>query len=85
MVGSPVSSISMYVLFIMNFIKGCDWVFKSKKGSSDYHDEMNATSFEEWFQEKLLSALSPTTLIVMDNASYHRLGYIQCTAYSTSF
>ena len=66
----------MYMLFILNFIKGCDWVFKSKKGSSDYHDEMNATSFEEWFQEKLLPALSPNTLIVMDNASYHRLGYI---------
>ena len=30
---------------------GCDWVFKSKKGSSDYHDEINATSFEEWFEE----------------------------------
>ena len=28
-------------------ITGCDWVSKSKKGSSDYHDEMNATSFEE--------------------------------------
>jgi len=33
---------------------------------------MNATSFEEWFKEKLLPALPPNTLIVMDNASYHR-------------
>ena len=52
-------------------IKGCDWVFKSKKGSSDYHEEMNATSFEEWLEQKLLPALPPNTL-VMDNASYHR-------------
>ena len=47
-------------------------VFKSKKGSADYHEEMNATSFEEWFKEKLLPALPPNTLIVMDNPSYHR-------------
>ena len=33
---------------------------------------MNATSFEEWFEEKPLPALPPNTLIVMDNASYHR-------------
>ena len=51
---------------------GCDWVFKSKKGSSDYHNEMNAISFEEWFIEKLLPALPPNTLIARDNARYHR-------------
>ena len=33
---------------------------------------MNATSFEEWFEKKLLPGLSPNTLVVMDNASYHR-------------
>ena len=53
-------------------LSGCDWVFQSKKVSSDYHDEMNATSFEEWVNEKLLPALPPNTIIVMDNASYHR-------------
>ena len=53
--------------------KGCEWVFKSKKGSStDYHQEMNATNFEKWFQERLIPALPTSTLIVMDNASYHR-------------
>ena len=71
MVGPPVRIICKHIA-ILNCIKGCDWVLKSKIGSSDYHDEMNATSFEEWFQEKLLPA---NTLIVMDNASYHRLGY----------
>ena len=46
--------------------------FKSTKGSStDYHQEMNATNFEQWFQERLIPALPTSTLIVMDNASYH--------------
>ena len=33
---------------------------------------MNATSFEEWFNEELLPALPPNIIIVIDNASYHR-------------
>ena len=32
---------------------------------------MNAHSFETWFQEQLIPALPASTLIVMDNASYH--------------
>ena len=52
---------------------GCDWVFKAMKGfSTDYHQEMNAVNFEKWFEEKLLPALPANSLIVMDNASYHR-------------
>ena len=69
MVGSPVSTISVHTAYSMPILKGCDWVFKSKKGSSDYHEEMDATSFEEWFEKKLLPGLSPNTLVVMDNAS----------------
>ena len=48
----------------LTVVPGCDWVFKSNTGYSDYHDEMNATSFEEWFKEKLLPPLPPHTLIV---------------------
>jgi len=52
---------------------GCNWVFKAKKGSrADNHQEMNAENFEGWFKEKLLPALPANSLIVMDNASYHR-------------
>ena len=40
---------------------------------------MNATNFENWFQEKLLPALPANILIMMDNASYHR--YRMCEAY----
>ena len=73
MAGSPVGIMCSEIANMNDeHTTGCDWVFKSKKGSSDYHDEMNATSFEEWFVEKLLPALPPNTLIVMDNASYHR-------------
>ena len=60
-------------------LTGCDWVFKSKKGSStDYHQEMNAINFEKWFQEKLIPALPTSTLIVMDNAQVTTGIYINC-------
>lgn len=44
--------------------------FKSKKNSSDYHDEMNRDTFKDWFQ-KILPTLDENCVIVMDNAPYH--------------
>ena len=44
-------------------------VFQSKK-TCDYHEEMNASVFEEWFRE-VLHLLPPNSVVVMDNASYH--------------
>ena len=38
----------------------------------DYHDEMTSARFEEWWNKKLLPNIPPNTLIVMDNAPYHR-------------
>ncbi|KAI5707416.1 hypothetical protein M8J77_021385 [Diaphorina citri] len=52
------------------FIPGAKKVFRSKK-SGDYHDEMNAEHFMEWFRENLLPGLSVPSVIVMDNAPYH--------------
>ena len=46
-------------------------IFRSKKDTGDYHDEMTAEHFEEWFASKLLPNVQPNSLIVMDNASYH--------------
>ena len=46
-------------------------IFRSKKNTGDYHDEMTAEHFEEWFATKLLPNVQPNSLIVMDNASYH--------------
>jgi hypothetical protein len=36
----------------------------------DYHDEMNANKYEEWFTN-ILTKLPANSVIVMDNASYH--------------
>jgi hypothetical protein len=55
---------------LLNFIEGAGLIFKSKKNSLDYHSEMNAETFEEWLQDKLLPALAEPS-IVLDNASYH--------------
>ena len=53
------------------WIDGADLVFQSKKSTGDYHDEMNSERFEEWFCDQLLPNLQPSSLIVIDNASYH--------------
>ena len=39
--------------------------------TGDYHDDMTANHFEEWFATKLLPNIPPNSLIVMDNALYH--------------
>lgn len=44
--------------------------FQSKT-TNDYHEEMNATTFKEWFQNALLPSLPEPSVIFMDNASYH--------------
>ena len=48
------------------------WCFQSKKATGDYHDEMKAAYVEEWFHASLLLNLQSNSLIVMDNALYHR-------------
>lgn len=45
-------------------------VFQSKK-TNDYHEEMNASVFEDWFFKTLLPAIPPKSTIIMDNAPYH--------------
>lgn len=53
------------------FISQCEWIFRAKKSAdTDYHSEMNAISFGEWFKNMLLNLEEPS-IIVMDNASYH--------------
>lgn len=42
-----------------------------KQSCADYHEDMTSTLFEEWFTNKLLPNISPNSVIVMDNASYH--------------
>jgi len=47
-------------------------VFKSSRKTGDYHGQMNAGLFEKWFQEMLLPNIPANSIIVMDNASYHK-------------
>ena len=64
-------------LIIMNAISQKGWVpdaqlvFKSTKKTGDYQGQMNAELFQKWFSEKLLPNIPESSLIIMDNASYH--------------
>lgn len=42
-----------------------------KTASADYHEDMSAKLFEDWFVDQLIPNLPPKSVIVMDNASYH--------------
>ena len=43
-----------------------------------YYDcSTNSAVFEYWFEEKLLPALSPGDVVIMDNASFHRKGALR--------
>lgn len=54
------------------FIPGAGLVFASQSNAEDYHGEMNTRNFQHWFANQLLPNLKPRTLIIMDNASYHK-------------
>lgn len=45
---------------------GAAEVFRAKKGSGDYHQEMDGQRFEEWFTKKLLPNLKPRSVVVVD-------------------
>lgn len=52
------------------FVPEAALVFQAKN-DGDYHNQMNAATFENWFQTQLLPNILPSSIIVMDNASYH--------------
>lgn len=51
------------------FVDGGLLVFESKN-TGDYHEDMNADVFEEYFTQ-MLDLIPPGSVIVLDNASYH--------------
>ena len=53
------------------FLEDCGEVFEGNKNSADYHHEMNAPHFENWWEVKVLPALSNQSVVVIDNAKYH--------------
>jgi len=64
-------------LIIINAITKDGWVpeakltFKSTRKTGDYHGQMNQEMFTKWFRDKLLPNIPESSLIIMDNASYH--------------
>ena len=52
------------------FVKNGFRAFWSDGKKADYHESMDAEFFEQWFAQ-LLSDLPESSVIVMDNASYH--------------
>ena len=53
------------------FVQNSLLCFIGKSNTSDYHNEMNAKHFEEWWEEKLLPNLQDKSVVVIDNASIH--------------
>ena len=53
------------------WIPQCGKCFKSRTKSDDYHDEMNAQHFLEWFEYSLMPNVPNNSLIIIDNAKYH--------------
>jgi hypothetical protein len=54
------------------FVEGCELVYKAGKATGDYHRQMNCDNFEKWVNEKVIPNLATPSVIVMDNAPYHR-------------
>lgn len=52
------------------FVENGLLAFESKT-TTDYHKEMNAATFPEWFKNILLPGLPEPSVIFMDNAPYH--------------
>ncbi len=70
------------------FVPHAELVFQSrKKGGkmvhADYHDDMNGACFTQWFKCQFLPNISPNSVIVMDNASYHNVEVEKCPTTAT--
>lgn len=65
-------------LIIVNAISAGGWVngaklvFQAKRKTGDYHGQMDSELFQKWFSEKLIPNIPAKSLIIMDNASYHK-------------
>lgn len=42
-----------------------------------YKDTMKSDLFEEWFERMLIPSLNRKTIIILDNASFHRMNKLQ--------
>jgi hypothetical protein len=53
------------------FLHGASDVFICKKDTKDYHNNMNSERYLKWF-EKLLTLVPDRSVIVVDQAPYHK-------------
>ena len=62
------------------FVKGDRLIYDGKSTSGDYHDEMNSEKFIHvgWLRGQLIPNLTPKSVIVIDNASYHSVQEDKC-------
>ena len=54
------------------FLEGAEDVFLSKKDTRDYHNTMNGEHYQDWLKTKVLPRLPDKSVIVLDQAPYHR-------------
>ena len=50
-----------------------DLIFRAKAKGGDFHSEINAEHFLEWFKHQFCPHIPTGSLIVFDNASYHNI------------
>jgi hypothetical protein len=55
---------------LMGFVPETKWVFRSKS-TKDYHEEMMADTFKDWFFNRFINYFEEDSIIIMDNARYH--------------
>jgi transposase len=55
------------------FVPNALLIFKSNSKTCDFHDEINNENNIRWLNEKLIPNLPPSSVIVLDNASYHNV------------
>lgn len=73
--------IIVHILSEEGFVNGGLLVFESKKGSADYHDEINGDSFFDWIKG-VIPLLKDNSVIVMDNAPHHSVKAERCPTMS---
>lgn len=71
--GKGLRLILVHAMTVTGWVKGTKLVFQAKKRTGDYHGQMNFENFRRWFMDCLLPHIPKSSLIIMDNASYHNV------------
>lgn len=55
------------------FVPGALMLHKCVDSEGDYHKEINAERYQTWLRNQLIPNLPPNSVLVIDNAPYHKL------------